>query len=486
MNTRTAPENLAPFGEDYGPLLTGVYAPVFEELELKDLRLIKGQIPNNLNGVYLRAGPNARYAPNGRYHPFDGDGMVHAAHFDNGRLTYRNRWVHTDGFKEEQEAGRSTHYGIRETLKGRSDRRLKDTANTDLVGHRGRALALWYMSGDAYEIDPITLKTLGKSSAISQSGGKISAHAKVDEITEELMFFDYGNDAPYMHYGVVGADGALKHYVPIDLPGPRLPHDMAVTEHYSVLHDLPLFHDHEAMALGRHKIEFHPELPSRFGVIARFGAGDSIRWFDFTPCYLYHVVNSWEEGDWVVMVGCRYMPALDAQGRIDAQRTAKNVAELVMTARLWVWKMNVKTGEAVEHVLNDKVNAEFPTYNGRLTGRRTRYGYLVDHSESVTLQWAGVRKFDLDTGADLGGWSDDPQHSWYSEPWFAEADAPRSEDDGYVIAFQWNDALKRQTLDIFDARNIGQGPVTQVELPQRLPSGFHACWIERDRLQPAG
>jgi carotenoid cleavage dioxygenase-like enzyme len=410
--------------------------------------------------------------------------MVHAAHFDNGRLTYRNRWVHTEGWLEEDQAGRSTHYGIRETLKGRSDKRLKDTANTDLVGHRGRALALWYMSGDAYEIDPITLKTLGKSSAISQSGGKISAHAKVDEITEELMFFDYGNDAPYMHYGVVGADGALKHYVPIDLPGPRLPHDMAVTEHYSVLHDLPLFHDHDAMALGRHKIEFHPELPSRFGVIARFGAGDSIRWFDFTPCYLYHVVNSWEEGDWVVMVGCRYMPALDAQGRIDAQRTAKNVAELVMTARLWVWKMNVKTGEAVEHVLNDKVNAEFPTYNGRLTGRRTRYGYLVDHSESVTLQWAGVRKFDLDTGADLGGWSDDPQRSWYSEPWFAEADAPRSEDDGYVIAFQWNDALKRQTLDIFDARNIGQGPVTQVELPQRLPSGFHACWIERDRLQP--
>ena len=74
----------------------------------------------------------------------------------------------------------------------------------------------------------------------------------------------------------------LKHYVPIDLPGPRLPHDMAVTEHYSILHDLPLFHDHEAMALGRHKIEFHPEMPSRLGVIARYGARTSIRWFNFS------------------------------------------------------------------------------------------------------------------------------------------------------------------------------------------------------------
>ena len=483
MNTRTAPETLAPFGEDFGPLLTGVHAPVHEELELGNLKLIHGSIPKDLNGVYLRAGPNARYAPNGRYHPFDGDGMVHSAHFSHGQLTYRNRWVQTDGFVEEQQAGQSTHYGIRETLKGRPDKRLKDTANTDMVGHRGRALALWYMSGDAYEIDPITLKTLGKSSAISQSGGKISAHAKVDEITEEMMFFDYGNDAPYMHYGVVGADGKLAHYVPITLPGPRLPHDMAVTEHYSVLHDLPLFHDHEAMKLGRHKIEFHPEMHSRFGVIARFGAADSIRWFDFTPCYLYHIVNAWEDGDWLVMVGCRYMPTIDAQGRIDAQRTAKNVAELVMCARLWVWKMNLKTGDTAEHVLNDTCNAEFPTCNARRTGRRTRFGYLVDHSDTVTLQWAGVRKFDLETGDDLGGWRDDPQHSWYSEPWFAEADAPQSEDHGYVIAFQWNDALKRQTLDIFDARDLARGPVAQVELPQRLPTGFHACWIEQDRLQ---
>lgn len=486
MNARTPAEKLAPFGEDYGPLLTGVHAPLQQEFELTDLPLLKGAIPTDLNGVYLRAGPNARYAPNGRYHPFDGDGMVHAAHFENGRLTYRNRWVNTDGFAEEQVAGQSTHYGIRETLKGRTDKRLKDTANTDLVGHRGRALALWYMSGDAYEIDPVTLKTLGKSQAIAQSGGKISAHAKVDETNEEMMFFDYGNEAPYMHYGVVGADGALKHYVPIDLPGPRLPHDMAVTEHYSILHDLPLFHNHEAMELGRHKIEFYPDMHTRLGVIPRFGASDSIRWFNFSPCYLYHVVNAWEDGDWVVMVGCRYMPALDANGQIDARRTAKDVAELVMHARLWVWKMNLRSGETQEHVLNDKFNAEFPTYNARKTGRKTRFGYLVDHSETVILQWAGIRKFDLETGADLGGWSDDPHHSWYSEPWFAEADKPQSEDHGYVVAFQWNDALSRQTLDIFDARNVGKGPIAQVELPHQLPNGFHACWIEKDRLYTAG
>jgi carotenoid cleavage dioxygenase-like enzyme len=484
VNAPIHPNEIAPFGDGYGPLLEGVYAPIPDEVEVHDLPVIKGRIPSDLNGVYLRAGPNARFAPNGRYHPFDGDGMVHAAQFDKGRLTYRNRYVRTDGFTEEEATGASTFYGIRETLKDRPDKRLKDTANTDLVGHAGKVLALWYMSGDAYELDPITLQTLGKSKGIQASGGQISAHAKVDETTEELMFFDYGHQAPYMHYGVLGPDGALAHYVPIDLPGPRLPHDMGVTQRYSILHDLPLFHDPEALKIGRHKVAFYPDIPTRFGVIARYGQGDSIRWFEFSPCFVYHVVNAWEEGDWVVQVGCRYMPSRDETGAIDPVRTAKNVAELVMQARLWEWRMNLVTGACAERALDTDHNVEFPSHNSRLTGRPTRFGYLVDHSENTTLQWYGLRKYDLDTGACLAQWSDDPIHSWYTEPWFAQADHPSAEDHGYVIAFQWNAALARQTLDIFDARTMGQGPIAQVLLPQRVPVGFHACWMAADRLVP--
>jgi carotenoid cleavage dioxygenase len=153
-----------------------------------------------------------------------------------------------------------------------------------------------------------------------------------------------------------------------------------------------------------------------------------------------------------------------------------------MHARLWVWRMNLKTGATEEHVLDADMNVEFPTYNGRLTGRKTRYGYLVDHSDRTVLQWSGISKYDLETGARLGAWRDTVDNSWYSEPWFAEADNPQSEDHGYVIAFQWNDDAKRQTLDIFDARDLSRGPVAQVGMPQRLPVGFHGCWIAQSRL----
>jgi carotenoid cleavage dioxygenase len=177
------------------------------------------------------------------------------------------------------------------------------------------------------------------------------------------------------------------------------------------------------------------------------------------------------------------MPALARDGSIDENRTARDIAELVMHARLWVWRMNLKTGATEERMLDPDRNVEFPTYNSRLTGRRTRYGYLADQSDTRTLQWHGIRKYDLDTGASLGYWSDSPEHCFYSEAWFAAADNPRSEDHGYVVTFQWHDGLKRTTLDVFDARDIDAGPAAQLLVPNRIPLGFHACWMAADRMQ---
>ncbi len=477
-DTEFAPD--APFGDAWGPALMGPFAPVADE-SVWDRLEVHGEIPADLNGVYLRNGPNPRFAPQGRYHPFDGDGMIHAAHFADGRVVYRNRWVRTDAWQEEDRAGQATYYGIRETLKGRTDKRLKDAANTDVIGHGGIALASWYMSGDIYMLDPITLETLGKAPYAKRHGGGFSAHSKVDEQTGELMFFDYWNEAPYMSYGVVAADGTVKNHVPIELPGPRLPHDMAITEHYSILHDLPLFHDEAAMALGRHKLRFHPEMPTRFGVIPRHGAAHDIRWFEFSPCFLYHVVNAWEEGDEVVMVACRYMPERTASGDIDAERTARNIAELKMRSRLWRWRMNMKTGETREEQLDDRYNIEFPSLRAEQTGRKTRWGYVVDHDPDI-LHWTGIRKFNTDTGECVGEFSDGAAHTWYSEPWFAPADGGTREDDGYVVAFAWNQADRQQQLQVFDARDLSAGPVARVMLPRRVPVGFHACWIAQKNI----
>lgn len=469
-----------PFGESHGPMLTGTYAPIFEEYVLDEFEVI-GEIPEDLNGVYLRNGPNPRYEPNGNYHLFDGDGMLHAAHFDRGKVTYRNKWVRTSAFMEEGQIGATPYWGIMSTLKGRTDRRLKDTANTDVIGHAGHALATWYLAGEPYHLDPITLETIGRGDYLSGVGRELSAHPKVDEVTGELMFFNYFHEHPHMSYGVVDARGRLSHHVPIELPGARLPHDMAITEHYSILHDLPVYNDADAYLAGRHKIRFDAAMPARFGVIPRHGGSDEIRWFEFSPCFLYHTVNAWEEGDEIVMVACRYMPEKFADGSIDEVRTARRIATLGMEARLWRYRMNLRTGEAREECLDPDHNVEFPGMDSARTGRRTQWGYVVDHHPD-RLQWTGLRKYNTDTGACDGAWSDGADHCWYSEPWFAPADRQKAEDHGYVVTFLWNGQSRESQLQVFDAQNFGQGPVARIRIPHRIPPGFHACWMKPSQI----
>ena len=153
-----------------------------------------------------------------------------------------------------------------------------------------------------------------------------------------------------------------------------------------------------------------------------------------------------------------------------------------MAARLWRWTMNLKTGSVKEQCLDAEHNVEFPSCNAALMGRRTRYGYLSDQHATSALQWNGIRKYDLETGRSLSAWTDDVDHSWYSEPWFAAADNAQSEDHGYVIAFQFNAATKRETLDIFDARDLSTGPVAQISIPRHIPTGFHGCWVSAQRV----
>ena len=181
---------------------------------------------------------------------------------------------------------------------------LKDTANTDVVALRDQLFALWYESGSLYALDPQTLETKGIETMDGRLPRRVSAHSKMAP-NGDFIFFRYGDRPPYMTYGVARPDGTV-HAVDITLPGPRRPHDIGVTPRFSVLHDFPIFFDPELFKKTGKRIPlFHPDVPTRYGVIPRSGTDADVRWFEFAPCYMLHVVNCWEEGDEIVMVGCR-------------------------------------------------------------------------------------------------------------------------------------------------------------------------------------
>jgi carotenoid cleavage dioxygenase-like enzyme len=465
------------------PALSGNNAPIREENVFDDLEVI-GEVPRDFGGLYVRNGPNAYFDPDWRYHAYDGDGMLHAVHFRDGKVTYRNRWVRTSALVEEQQAGQPLWQGLKEPWRSdRPDEPLKNTSNTDVKFHAGRLVSMWYRSGLAYAIDPQSLETLG---ACDFGGAvpRLSAHSRPDVHTGELMFFDYGIEPPYMTYGVVGPDRKLKHRIEVPLPGPSLPHDMAVTEHYTILHDFPLRPDPEALRAGRYKISFDADDVSRFAVVPRHGAASDIRWFTAKPTYMLHVVNAWEEGDEVVMVGTPYRLHEGADGRPDGRRLERTIHNRQRDFLLYEWRFDLKSGQTRERVIDDVLNTEFPVINSDYQGRRNRWSYHIVFPQGGREEprFPGLVKYDLSSGGYLA-YSAGPRY-FYNEPGFAPRDQATSEDDGYLVTLAWNPADQRSEVQLFDAKDarLAAGPVARVILPRRVPHGFHATFVSQRTL----
>lgn len=474
------------------PYLHGPFAPTAVEYEAEDLT-VEGEIPADLCGAYVMNGPSQRFRPvNAKYHYYDGDAMLRAIVFRDGRASFRQRWLRSGAFVVEDKAGKAIWPG----LAGPYDFRLpgspiKDVSNTDVIFYNGALLSLWHMAGDPYRVDPGTLETIGREDLGGALSHSVSAHSKTDPWTGELFFFNYQDTPPYMSYGKADAHGNLLFDIPIDLPGPRSPHDLGLTENWAILHDLPFYHDVDALKAHGHRVmRFHRDQPARFGLIDRHGRGDrAVRWFEAEPCYILHISNCWEEGDWVHMLGCRQddpMPVKDPADRHLASMMSYRRRSHV----LYRWSFNLRTGETREAMLDER-NSEFPTVNTNYLGRKTRYSFnqLIPVAEPGSLEgrcqtFNGLVRYDLETGAvqsyDYG------EGVYGSEAPVAAAlggDETTAEEKAYPVLFTTDSTDWTSECLIFDAADIAE-PIARVKIPRRISIGFHTTWVDGATLWP--
>lgn len=476
--------------DDDHPYRTGPWRPQSTEWRADDLVAVEGEIPADLDGVYLRNTENPLHPAMKAYHPFDGDGMLHVIGFRDGKAFYRNRFVQTDGFVAENAAGGPLWPGLAEPLSlakvdhGWGARTLlKDASSTDVVVHRGTALSSFYQCGDLYRVDPLTAETLGKE---TWNGGfpfdwGVSAHPKVDERTDELLFFNYSKSAPYMHYGVVDKNNDLVHYVDVPLPGPRLPHDMAFTRNYVILNDFPLFWEPEPLERNLHVARFHRDMPSRFAVLPRRGPSTAIQWFEADPTFVLHFVNAYEDGDEIVLDGFFQgdpEPADNGTGT-KWQRAFRFLALDRMQARLHRWRLNLVTGGLTEEPLSERIT-EFGMINGGHAGEPYRYTYAATGKPGWFL-FDGLVRHDVLTGTE--------QHVSFGDGVYGSetAMAPRvgssAEDDGYLVTLTTDMNADASYCLVFDAARLEDGPVCKLQLPERISSGTHSTWVAGSALR---
>ncbi|MEU5696175.1 carotenoid oxygenase family protein [Actinosynnema sp. NPDC020468] len=445
----------------------GYWTPVPDEIDAVDLE-VTGALPAELTGRYFRNGPNPLPGET-ETHRFVGHGMIHGVRLREGRAEwYRNRWVRT----------RNLDGAPRDLPDGSRDRTV-GSANTHVVHHAGRVLAL--LEGTVpYELSR-ELDTIGPCDFGGRLTGAMTAHPKEDPATGELHFFGYSARPPFLTYHVLSPRGDLVRSRDVEVKGPTMMHDFAVTANHVVWLDLPLVFD---LARRQDDIPYRWDdgYGARIGVMPKHGDGP-VRWFEVDDCYVFHIGNAFEDADGAVVIDVvRYAPesfrqawkAFEEVGRSTAPNPgpAHRVARLG-EARLHRWTLDPATGRVHSGQRDDR-DLEFPTINDSRTGLPNRYLYTIvkgGPDETSNL----VVKFDGDTGAstthDVGA------HRRAGEAVFVPAADGRAEDEGWLIALAGDRAANRSELLVLDATDLSAPPVASVRLPRRVPGGFHGSWI---------
>jgi carotenoid cleavage dioxygenase len=414
--------------------------------------------------------------------------MIHRVHINKGKASYHNRYVRTEGFQIEEKENKAIWPGLLNLP--RFDEpygiMMKNVANTALVWHNGRLLALWE-GGEPYELRVPNLETVGAYTFNDKLTFPFTAHPKIDPQTGEMMFFGYQPlTKPYVQYGIVSAQGEIVKTMPIDIPSPISMHDFAITEKYTIFMDMPLALKPMRVMQGKIPLVFERNKPSRFGIIPRHG-GD-IRWFSVPSCMVYHTVNAYEEGEEVILVAYRmdstqlFIPEKANPLDFVKENSLTDNIEPEIT-KLYRWRFNLSTGQVKEEMLDEEI-AEFPRINDNLMGRKMRYvyaGIAAVYMERPLFD--GVKKYDLEAGTAQTHYFG--RGRFGGECVFAPRPGGTAEDDGWVLTYIYDAVAKRSELIVLNAQDITAEPVARVLIPQRVPFGFHCEWVSSEKMAAA-
>ena len=433
------------------PVLQGNFAPVDKENSIDRLEVI-GTIPEDLQGTLLRAGPNP-VNPGPNHHWFMGDAMLHAIHLSNGQAkSYRNRWIRTKALAEKTGMPAAAGGSQVELM-------VQGSGNVNVIGHGGRVLALPEV-GLPYEMD-LQLETKGLFDYEEKLAGSMTAHPKVDGRTGEMLFFGYEMFAPFLRYHQASASGELFKSIDIDLPAAIMMHDFGVTATRVVFMDLPVVFNLALVGSG-FPFQWLDSHQSRLGIMNRSSDSDSVLWIDIDPCYVFHPLNSYDDGDKIVMDVVRYKKMMTAPGDDDYEQGSNLIR----------WVIDPTAGTVETKTLRE-IDIEFPRVNPRVECYKHRFGYAL--KTGGTHGFSDLLKFDLDAGTTQTYGVGDRCAG--GEPVFVESANGEAEDAGYILSVVYNGDTQLSELHIIDAQDFESKPLAIVKLNARVPFGFHGNFV---------
>ena len=419
------------------------FAPTFEERTESDLKVI-GQIPESLQGTLLRNGANPQSGESA--HWFLGNGMLHGLRIEAGQAKwYRNRYVKTPLYLKPDG----------DVMDGLGDMTMS-AANTNVIQHAGKIMAL--EEGHWPFVVSNELETVGPNNYGGKLEGAMTAHPKICPETGELLAFSYGMTPPYLTYLRASASGELLQTEQIEVPGATMIHDFNVTRNFVIFMDLPAVWNFEGMATTGLPILWDESYGARLGVMPRNGGNADVVWYEIDPCYVFHPLNAYENGDKIVIDVCR----MD-----DTMKPGSSAPPM-----LYRWTIDQASGRVTETQLDDRV-VDFPRVADAVVGLKHQFGYCAAFAGSAPYG-EGLIKYDLEAGTSEYRHLDGGQAS---EAVFVKDPTASGEDGGFLLSYVYQPEIDQSEVLILNAQDMLGEPVARIQIPARVPAGFHGNWI---------
>ena len=452
------------------------------DYQLEDL---EGEIPTDLKGTFFRNGPGRQKIGGEAYgHWFDGDGMLCAFTFNEGKAHFRNRYVRTPKYIEETAAQEVLYRGFGTQIPGGVMKNIlkmpANPANTNTVYHGGHLLAL-NEGGKPWKLKPGSLETVGEFTYDGQleSSMVFSAHGKVHVGTGDYINFGAGvsgfglkGPKPCLNMYRINPQGVLFRKNQIPLENFPFCHDFALSDKYALFFiGSIVFGNMLPVICGTRTISdqviFDTTIPMQV-VVVDLETLTEVKRFETDPGAIIHFGNAYEAGDEIIVDGM-------FQDNFEANDTLSDVFNPDGRFGGGIYQryyLNMKTGALRAEQITD-VESEFPTFNTSLAGKKNDVTYTacsVDNGANSFFNAISRVTHDGDsTVVTL------PPGYYGSEPLFAPKVNARNEDDGYLLEVVYNGFEHLSELQIYRADDIND-QVCAAKLKHLVPHQFHGFY----------
>eukprot|EP00760_Papus_ankaliazontas_P021958 PhM_4_TR18774/c0_g1_i1/m.58836/K00464/diox1; all-trans-8'-apo-beta-carotenal 15,15'-oxygenase len=470
---------------------------------------IEGTLPPELRGTFFRNGPGQMNVfGTALAHPLDGDGMICAVTFIDGRVHFRNRFVVTETRRQEQKAGKILypgHFGtMREmVVKPPSLTAFRNSANTG-IWEWGGVLVATYERSLPVLLDPRTLETVSSASFLGGAldcAKALSAHPRFDVKRHRLVTLSLkrGKCTCPAHYHHQTFDNVV-HFTEFDVRWKVVHQQRLQIERIHHTHDFLLLDD---MYIIPASVEFSPgesaaTTPTRLYLVPRFEDTTKrpVRYVDLFPCHIYHLgFGTVESQHHITVNAVCYAPNFTFT--FANKSTLTNVEEA--PGQLYTFRVNMEkfTCKETNHNEGDDKTAFESITAAQVPTARYVYLLACPDTTQSPPSFREIVKMDMLSSSSSSSnkkaqqrWTA-PEGGALGEPCFvsrlgaaAEASGRGDEDDGWILTQEYDAVSHTTNIVVLDAKHIEAGPVCRVRTGLFVPMCVHTAWCPEVFTRP--